>query len=93
MKDKELKYKIRYLTKLKKGLKVGSQTRRNLNRQIRELKRELEGIYKDMSPEKKDLIEKIYKARPRYKKIMDLRKFTVKQLQYHYDTKIKPKEG
>jgi len=86
--NKELKYKIRELKKLKKGLKVGTQIRRDINKQIRELKKQYEQSLDNVEPEKRKLIDKIYEAKPHYRKIMDLRKFTTEQLKHHYETKI-----
>lgn len=87
--EKELKRQIRALKKIKKGSRVGTVTRRDINGRIRHLQEKLENLYDEITPEKQELMKKIYKAKPHFEKLkIDLRKFTVKELQYHYDTKI-----
>jgi len=88
MTKKEIKRKLRMLRKFKKDTRVGTEDRRNINRQIRKLQKEFNNIYNCKDPEKKALIDKINKIYPHAN---DLRKFTIEQLQFHYD-KIK-KEG
>lgn len=86
MNDREIKRRIRVLRKLKKDTRVKSEGRRELNRKIRELKKELnKGI--DINPEKTIIIEKIYKIRPYLKTLRDfnLYKHTIKELQFHLD--------
>jgi len=82
---KEIKKSIRQLNKLKKNTQVGTEARRDINRHIRKLKNKLDNIIHCDNPEKLELIQKINTIRPYF---TDLRKFTVKQLQYHYN-KIK----
>ena len=49
----------------------------------------LDNLFGETTPEKQDLMDKIYEAEPVLERLkIDLRKFTVKELQYHYDTKI-----
>lgn len=84
MTPKEVKRKIRELKRLKRGIKVGCQARRDINKKIRELK---EQINYDVSPEKEKLIKEIEGIR---KHCVDLRKFTVEQLQIHLN-KLKRK--
>lgn len=87
--EKEIKRQVRELRKLKNKSRIKTDLRRDLNGRIRELKKKQKDLY-NMTPEKKELIEKIYKARPEYKKIrMDLRKFTIKELRKHWETKCK----
>lgn len=84
---KELKSKIRALKKLKRQTQVGSQTRRDINRQIRELKKQ-GNIAGQVDQEKAILIDKINKV---YKHYADLTKFTTEQLQKHLDLILKEK--
>ena len=81
MNDREIKRRIRVLRKLKRDTRVKSEARREINRKIRELKKDLnKGV--EISPEKTELIEKINAV---YKHYNDLRKFTIKQLQFHLE--------
>ncbi len=85
---KETKRKIRKLKKLKKDTRVGTEARRRINKHIRELQEKIDRIYNCDNPEKLELIDKINAIYPH---VNDLRKFTVKQLQFHYDKIAKGK--
>jgi repressor of nif and glnA expression len=88
MNEQEIKYRIRLLNKQKKATKVGTQARRDINDQIRELKNKL-NLYSD--DETKNLIKEIYKLKPEYKKIkLNLKKFTKEELEKHLN-KLKEK--
>ena len=87
MNKKEIKRKIRLLRKFKKDTKVGTENRRTINRQIRELKKKINNTYNCNNPEKKIWIDKINAVKKHY---TDLRQFTIEQLKYHYE-KIKEK--
>lgn len=88
MNEKEIKRKIREFKKLKKLAQVGTPTRRKLNKQIREFKQDLKNLYGDITPEKRELIERIYKLDPLFRTLkIDLRKFSIEQLQYHLNKK------
>ncbi len=92
MGEKEIKYKIKRLKKIKKDMRVGTPARREMNRKIRALKTELEFIYQS-NPEKQKLIEEIYKLEPHFLKIkLDLRKHSIENLQKHIDI-VKTKRG
>ena len=83
MNDKDLKYRIRLLRKIKKATDIGTAERRSINKKIRELKSKVNSNYNNCN---KELINKIYKLRPEYKSLgIDLRKFTEKQLKIHLD--------
>ena len=84
---KEIKRRIRELKKLKRDIPVKTENRRNINKQIRLLKNRLNETLNCDNPEKLELIRQINAIYPH---VNDLRKFTVKQLQYHL-TKIKEK--
>jgi len=96
---KKLKTEIRDLRFKKLSLASGSSERLELHHKIKELKLLLEtkkeiknNIENSYIPdkEKQELIDKIYLAKPQLKVIgVDLRKFTIEQLQHHYNTKIK----
>jgi len=89
MNEKEIKREIRSWKKLKKKLKTNKgkamkcKERNDINRKIRELKFQLENLYKS-SPEKQKLIEEIYKLEPQFLILkIDLRKHSIEQLQKH----------
>ncbi len=86
--EKEIKRKIRTLKKLKRDTRVGTDIRRNFNKEIRKLKKQLALVGNCDDPEKLELIEKIQKV---YKHYTNLTKFTKEQLQKHLD--IITKEG
>lgn len=89
--DREIKEQIKALKKVKKGSRVKTALRHDLNKRIRDLEKKLTEGYA-MTTEKEELIKKIYKAEPDVKKIkMDLRKFTMEELEYHYRKKCKKK--
>ena len=91
MNEKDIKRTIKLLRKLKRQAKVGTEERRDINRKIRRKKQELEDLYKSKSDN--PLIQKIYELRPEYRDLkIDLRKFTNRQLEYHY-RKILKKES
>jgi len=79
--NKETKKLIRQLRKLKRQCQVGTQQRRDINRQIREIKE------KEIIPidnEKQKLILEIQQKQPDFKSLgIDLSKYTVEQLQKH----------
>lgn len=79
---KEIKRHIRRLKKYKKDTRVGTEARRQINKQIRELKDKLERKKTCDSPEKQDLIDKINAVRLH---VNDLQKFSIAELQFHYD--------
>lgn len=87
--DKELKRKLRALRKLKKETQKGTENRRMINKQIREVKSEIdkqqEVVNAAMSPEKDALIveiETIYSQRRR-PHLVDFKAYTVEALQKH----------
>lgn len=79
---KETKRKIRKLKKIKKDTRIGTEARRNINKHIRILQGKIDEVYNCDNPEKLELINKINAIYPH---INDLRKFTVEQLQFHYN--------
>lgn len=84
--EKEIKRKIRGLKKIKKTVKVGTRVRRDINKEIRKLKKQLELVCKCDDSEKLELIEKIQGI---YKHYGNLTKFTKEQLQKHLDIIIR----
>ncbi len=83
--EREIKFRIRYLRKLKNDTQLKSPLRHKLNEQIRVLKNRISYLY-EVTPEKAKLIKEIYRIRPELKEIkLDLRKFTIEQLQHHID--------
>jgi hypothetical protein len=89
----EVKYTLKQLKKLKKDCEVGTQARRDINKKIRALKDGYESTLEKVEPEKQEMIDKIYEAKPHLKRLnIDLRKFSLKELQHHYNTKIKKEE-
>lgn len=81
--EKEIKRQIRYLRKLKKETKVKTPLRRELNKKIRALKKQIPYLY-NIPPEKAKLIQEIYRIRPELRNIrFDLRKFSIEQLKHH----------
>lgn len=86
MSEREIRRKIRELKELKKNLRPKTEERRNINKGIRQLNKELNQFH-NIAPEKVELIKQINKIYYHYN---DLKKFTIEQLQYHLD-KIKEK--
>jgi hypothetical protein len=84
---KEIKKQMRILRKLKKDTRKKTDERREINEKIRDLKTRLMPIYKEENPEKAKIIEQILKIRSISKIyiLQDLRKFTIEQLQKHYE--------
>ena len=84
-KDQKIINKIKVLKGIKKSCPIKTQTRRSLNKEIRELKTQLKELY-NLTPEKKAIIEKIYFEEPHMKEIkMNLAKFTIEELTKHYN--------
>jgi hypothetical protein len=89
---KEIKKYIRALKKLKKVCGVGSPERKDFNKQIKDLKNKLIDQTKP-EPEKEELIAEILKVDILLGKLdIDLKKFTIKELQKHLDL-ITKKQG
>lgn len=95
--EKELKRKLRALRKLKKDTQQQTQARRDINKQIRGIKAELEVFKEARKPddEKQALINEIlaiYKRtnRPNY---VDLNVYDKYQLQVHLNKLKEPKRG
>jgi hypothetical protein len=89
---KEIKKHIRALKKLKKVCGVGSPERNDFNKQIKDLKNKLID-HTIPEPEKDKLIAEILKVDILLGKLdIDLKKFTVKELQKHLDL-ITKKQG
>lgn len=100
MNEKELRRKLKELRKIKNDSRKGSALRHSLNRQIRGLKKQLAEQTK-CSPEKTRLVKllteiqyKKYMAiKKKYPKFdvtrfinrLNIKKFTVEQLQLHYN--------
>jgi len=79
--DKETKRLIRQLRKLKRQCKVGTQERRDINKQIREIKSQKEIIIDD---KKQKLILEIQQKEPIFKSLgIDLSVYSIEQLKYH----------
>lgn len=88
--EKETKKEIKRLKRLKLACRAGSIERIELHRKIIALKNKLNEQTENIDPIKKELMEKIYDAKPYLKVIgVDLNKFSIEELQHHYDTKIK----
>jgi len=88
MNEKEIKRQIRALRKLKKDLQKKSEARRDVNRQIRGLKKRLDALtsLEGVDPEKMTLIKEIYEREPLLKKVsVDLTRFTIDQLRLHIE--------
>ena len=82
--DKFLINKIKQLKKIKNDLPMKTQQRRDINAEIRKLKKQLNMNY-DITPEKMKLIDKIYKCKPYLKKLkIELLKFSIEELKFHY---------
>lgn len=79
---KEIKRKIRALRKVKKDTRVGTKERRNINKIIRKLQKEIDTACNYTDPKKKALIDKINAV---YSHVNDLWKFTMEQLEHHYE--------
>ncbi len=78
---KEIKRKIKLLKKFKKDTKVGTKHRRDINKQIRDLKDTIENDLHCSDPEKKAIIAKINSIFIHYS---ELGKYTVEQLTKYY---------
>jgi len=89
--EKEIKKEIRRLKKVKLQCRAGSKERIELHRQIKKLKddlREIKAVDKDKDP----IIKEIQKIDKTFEIVgIDLKKFTVKELEKHLD-KIKEKK-
>ena len=92
MTEKEIKQRIRALKKLKKVCGVGSKQRKDLNKQIKDLKETLTGLVIPATPEKEKLIAEILrieterKSIPTFKQLgIDLNKYTIAELEKHLD--------
>lgn len=92
MDNREIKRQIRALRKIKKDAPKKTQARRDINKQIRDLKGQLQGsgcnIIEDK--EKEVLIKKIQKVYVHY---CDLASHSVEELQKHLDLITKEREG
>jgi len=83
--SKEVKQKIRALRKIKKDLKPGSKERIDIGRQIKELKKSLEGMAVS-DKGKEAVIKELKSLDPLIEQIqMDLNKFTLEQLKKHLE--------
>ena len=67
--EREIKKQIRAFQRVKNKARVGTVTRRDMNRRIRELNEKLENLYGDITPEKQELMDKIYEAKPNLKRL------------------------
>ena len=76
--DKEVAYRVRLLKRMKKGTGVGTEERRDINRQIKEQKDKVCST----SETKEKLIADILKIRPSNPR-KNLLKFTEAELQIH----------
>lgn len=86
MNEREIKQRIRALKKLKKVCGVGSKERKDLNRQIKDLKETLTELVTPTTPEKEKLITEILKRDKLLGKLdINLNKFTLIELQKHLD--------
>lgn len=77
--DKEIKRKIKTLSKIKRQSRIKTKLRRDLNKQIRKKKEELKALY-NITPEKIQLIQEIKNIKHYY---TDLKKFTIEELNLH----------
>jgi hypothetical protein len=82
---KETKRQIRFLRKLKKDMHKGTQDRRDINKKIRDLKKQLIPITEPQTETKQKLIDSIIALKPYYIGTIDLRQYTEAQLQKHLD--------
>lgn len=83
---KELKRQIRHLRKLKRDTQKKSDARRQINKQIRDLKAQLNTTFPTikMSSKRENLINEIYKYNPLLQQLgMDMNKYTDEQLELH----------
>jgi len=85
--EKELKKQLRALRKYKRDAQKGSSARREINKQIRDVKKELGAIEEQLRPSesKQKLIEELtelyrFRNKPMF---VDLRAYTEEQLQVH----------
>lgn len=84
MNKRDIRYRIKLLKRIKKTTPIKTQARRDINKQIRELKKKLKGTSEPISKEKKELIAEILKRKPEYKDIrLDLEGYTLEQLTKH----------
>ena len=86
MNKQDIKYKIKLLKQMKKNTALKTQARRDLNKQIRDLKNKLKEGIEPLTDEKQALIDKILNLRPEYKTMnFDLSVYTMEQLKKHYN--------
>lgn len=86
MTEREIKRHIKLLKKIKKETPLRTEARRDINRRMRALKKELVKDIEPVTKEKAELIQKILKIRPYYIDIkMNMKKYTMQQLQEHFD--------
>jgi len=85
--EKELKKQIRALRKLKRDTQIGTPERRQINRQIRELKAQKDSCVEDLTSDetKQKLVNKITEYYKRNGKpiVVDFRVYNVNQLEVH----------
>jgi uncharacterized protein with von Willebrand factor type A (vWA) domain len=82
---KEIKKEIRALRKLKLACQPGSDERLDLEHKIKDLKKQLVEVIRP-EPEKDNLIAEILKVDILLGKLdIDLKKFSIKELQKHLD--------
>jgi len=86
MTEREIKRHIKLLKKIKKETPLRTEARRDINRRMRALKKELVKDIEPVTKEKAELIQKILKIRPYYTDIrLNMKKYTMQQLQEHFD--------
>ena len=85
--DKEIRKQLRSLRKLKRNTQIGTAERRQINKQIRDLKKQYETIEAELKPDDNkqrlidELIEYYHKSgRPI---LTDFRVYAVEQLEVH----------
>lgn len=91
MTDREIKQQIRKLRKLKRDTQKKTEARRQINKQIRDLKEQLTAKLPEVkqSSAREALIKEIYKYNPDLEQLgMDMNKYTDEQLTFHLN-KIK----
>lgn len=90
--EKEIRKQLRLLRKLKRNTQVGTVERQQINKQIRDLKKQYETIEVQLKPNehKQKLIDELteYYRKSRRPILTDLRTYTTYQLEVHLN-KIK----
>jgi hypothetical protein len=87
MNEKEIKQQIRKLRKLKRDTPKKTDERRQINKQIRDLKIQLSLTLPktiESSPKRTSIIQEIYKYNPLLERIgLNMNKYTDEQLTFH----------